>query len=109
MEKMVDSDPNPQLSGHDNEYVVDSSPNFFKVESLASKDKISTIEIVGWVFFGLILLLLSVPVVHAIIRIMKICKQRSSSYTLDTSPKMEPEEKYSIKFTPRLPEIVENL
>ena len=27
---------------------------------------------------------------------------------MDTSPKMEPEEKYSIKFTPKLPEIVED-
>ena len=38
---------------------------------------------------------------------MKTCKQRTSSYTLDTSPEKEPTEKYSIKFTPKLPEIVE--
>ena len=108
MEKMVDSDPKPQLSGHDNVYAVDSSPSFFKVESLAGKDELSTIKIVGWVIFGLILLLLSVPVICAIIRIIKICKQRTSSYNLDTSPEIEPEEKYSIKFTPKLPEIVED-
>ena len=108
MEKIMDSDPNPQLSGHNNVYSVDSSPSFFKVESLAGKDDISKIEIVGWVIFGLILLLLSIPVTHAIIRIMKICKQRTSSYTLDTSSEIEPEEKYSIKFTPKLPEIVED-
>ena len=78
------------------------------MESLAGNDKISTIEIVGWVIFGLILLLLSVPVGHATIIIMKTCKQRTSSYTLDTSPEIEPEEKYSIKFTPKLPEIVED-
>ena len=100
MEKMVDSDPSPQLSGHDNVYAVDSSLSFFKVESLAGKDEISTIEIVGWVIFGLILLLLSVPIVRAKIRIMRICKKRTSSYTLDTSPEIEPEEKYSVKFTP---------
>ena len=58
--------------------------------------------------FGLILLLISIPVVCAIIRIMKIRKQRTSSFTLDTSPEMEPEEKYSIKFTPKLPEIVKD-
>ena len=39
---------------------------------------------------------------------MKIRKQRTSSYTLDTSPEMEPEEKYSVKFTPKLPEIIED-
>ena len=77
MEKMVDSDLKPQLSGHNNMYVVDSSPSFFKVESLAGKDKISTIAIVSWVIFGLILLLLSVPVVCAIIRFIKICTQRT--------------------------------
>ena len=85
MEKMVDSDPSPQLSGHDNVYAVDSLPSFFKVESLAGKEDISTIEIVGWVIFGLILLLLSVPVICAIIQIMKTCRQRTSSYTLDPS------------------------
>ena len=46
MEKMDDSDPSPQLSGHNNVYGLDSSPSFFKVESLAGKDEISTIEIV---------------------------------------------------------------
>ena len=84
MEKMVDSDPTPQLNGHDNVYAVDSSPSFFKVESLAGKDELSTIEIVGWVVDGLILLLLTVPLIHAIIKIMKICKQRTSSYNLES-------------------------
>ena len=67
MEKMADSEPSLQLSGHDNVYTVDSSPSFFKVESLAGKEDISTLEIVGWVIFGLILLLLSIPVIRAII------------------------------------------
>ena len=62
------------------------------MELLAGRDEISTVEIVGWVIFGLILLLLSVPIICAIIRIMKTCKQRTSSYMLDTSPKKEPEE-----------------
>ena len=89
-------------------YVVDSSPSFFKVESLAGKDELSTIEIIGWVVFGLILLLLTVPLIRAIIKIMKICKQRTSSYNLESPPELEPEEKYSIKFTPRLPEIIKD-
>ena len=67
MKKMMESDLSHQLSSHDNVYAVDSSPSFFKVESLAGKEDISTIEIVGWVVFGLILLLLSVPIIRAII------------------------------------------
>ena len=39
---------------------------------------------------------------------MKTCRQRTSSYTLDPSDEKEPEEKYSIKFTPKLPEIVKD-
>ena len=40
---------------------------------------------------------------------MKTCRQSTSSYTLDNSPpEKEPEEKYSIKYTPKLPEIVED-
>ena len=60
MERIVDSEPSPQLSGHDNVYAVDSSPSFFKLESLAGKDDISTLKIVGWVVFSLIFLLLSI-------------------------------------------------
>ena len=40
---------------------------------------------------------------------MKTCRQNTSSYTLDNSPpEKEPEEKYTIKYTPKLPEIVED-
>ena len=67
MEKIVDSEPSRQLSGHDNVYAVDSSPSFIKLELLAGKEDISTLEIVGWVIFGLILILLSIPVILAII------------------------------------------
>ena len=109
MEKMVDSEPSPQLSGHDNIYAVDLSPSFIKVESLAGKEDISTLEIVGWVVFSLILILLSIPVIRAILRVMRTCRQSTTSYTLDNSPpEKEPEEKYSIKYTPKLPEIIKD-
>ena len=40
---------------------------------------------------------------------MKTCRQSTSSYTLDNSPpEKEPEEKYSTKYTPKLPEIVKD-
>ena len=41
---------------------------------------------------------------------MKTCRQNTSSYTLDYSPpEKQPEEKYTIKYTPKLPEIIEDL
>ena len=110
MEKMVDSEPSPQLSGHDNIYAVDLSPSFIKIESLASKEDMSALKITGWVVFGIILILLSIPVIHAILRIMRTCRQSTASYTLDNSPpQKEPEESYSIKYMPRLPEIIKDL
>ena len=74
MEKMVES-KTPQVTGHDNIYAADSGPSIFKVESLAGQDSdsISALEITGWVIFALILVMLTVPVVHAILQIMKIC------------------------------------
>ena len=33
MEKMVESPPSPQVTGHDNIYAADSSPSFIKIES----------------------------------------------------------------------------
>ena len=49
----------------------------------------------------------NIPFVEHIIRIMKTCRQNTSSYTLDNSPpEKEPEEKYTIKYTPKLPEII---
>ena len=40
---------------------------------------------------------------------MRTCRQSTASYTLDNSPtQKEPEESYSIKYTPRLPEIIED-
>ena len=69
----------------------------------------SALEITGWVIFGTILILLSIPVIRAILRIMRTCRQSTDSYMLDNSPpQKEPEEKYSIKYTPRLPEIIKD-
>ena len=41
MEKMVESPPGPQFTGHDNIYAADSSPSFIKIESLAGQDHVS--------------------------------------------------------------------
>ena len=94
MEKMVESPPSPQDTGHDNIYAADSSPSFIKIESLAGKDDMSALEITGWVLFSIILILLSIPVIRAILRIMRTCHQSKESYTLDDSPpNKEQEEK----------------
>ena len=63
MEKMIESPPGPQVTGHDNIYAADSSPSFIKIESLAGEDDMSTLEITGWIIFSIILMLLTIPVV----------------------------------------------
>ena len=109
MEKMVDSEPSPQLSGQFNIYPADLSPSFIKIESLASKEDMSALEITGWVIFGIILILLSIPVICAILKIMRTCRQSTASYMLDNSPpQKEPEESYSIKYIPRLTDIIKD-
>ena len=58
MEKMVETPSSPQVTGHDNVYGADSSPSIIKFESLASEhDNMSTIEVVGWIIFALILVM----------------------------------------------------
>ena len=57
MEKMVESPPGPQVTGHDNVYAADSSPSFIKIESLAGTDSMSALEFTGWVLFSIILIL----------------------------------------------------
>ena len=109
MEKMVESPPSPQVTGHDNIYAADSSPSFIKIESLAGKDNMSALEITGWVLFSIILILLSIPVIRAILRIMRTYCQSTDSYTLDNSPSTkESEEKYRVTYTLSLPEIIED-
>ena len=81
MEKVVESPPSPQFTGHDNIYAADSSPSFIKIESLAGKDNMSALEITGWVLFSIILILLSIPVIRAILRIMRTCCQSTDNYT----------------------------
>ena len=83
MEKMVESPPSPQVTGHDNVYAADSSPSFIKIESLVGKDSMPALEITGWVLFSIILILLSIPVIRALLRIMRTCHQSTNNYTLD--------------------------
>ena len=69
----------------------------------------SELEVMGWVLFSIILILLSIPVIHAILRVMKTCPQNNDSYMLDNSPSYkEPEEKYRVTYVPSLPEVMED-
>ena len=110
MEKMIES-KTPKIQGHDNVYTADYGPILFKVESLAGQDSdtVSDIEIAGWVIFAIILMLLTIPVIGAIIRVMKTCQQWTDSYNLNCSPVKDMEDKYKVTYTPTsLPEIVES-
>ena len=101
MEKMVDSQPSPQVTSHNNIYVADSIPSFIKIESFAGEEDMSALKITGWVMFSIILILLSIPVIRAILKIMRTCRQSTASYTLDNSPpQKEPEEKYRFTYAP---------
>ena len=79
MEKMVESPPSSQVTEYDNIYAADSSPSFIKIESLTGKDSMSALEITGWVLFSIILILLSIPIICAILRIMRTCRQSTDS------------------------------
>ena len=74
MEELFNS-KTPQVEDHNNVYATDSGATLFKVESLAGQeDTITNMEVLGWIIFGLILILLSIPMVRAILKIMRTCK-----------------------------------
>ena len=109
MEKMVESPPSPQVTRHDNVYAADSSPSFIKIELLAGQDSMSLLEVMGWVLFSLILILLSIPVVCTILKIMKTFRHNTDSYTLDSlPPHNDSDEKYRVTYVPSLPKVVED-
>ena len=87
MERVV-SPASPQVTGEEITYNSDTSPSFFKFESLQSGskglDKMSTTEVLGWLLFGTFLVLLSIPILKFILNVLKVCKNQSSKFTLDT-------------------------
>ena len=109
VEKRIKS-KTPQIQGQDNVYAADSGKTLFKVELFAGQDDtVSEMDIARWVIFALILMLLTIPVIRAIIRVMKTCQQQTDSYNLDFSPVKDMEDNYKITYTPTsLPEIVES-
>ena len=64
------------FEGHDNNYATNNGVTLVKVEILAGQeDDVTIIEIIGYIIFTLIILLLFIPCVHAILRIKRTCNQ----------------------------------
>ena len=52
LEEMV-STKNPQVEGHNNIYATNNGETLFEMESLAGQeDKVTTMEIIGYIVFG---------------------------------------------------------
>ena len=69
LEEIVSS-KNLQIEGHDNISATDNAATLFKMESLASQeDNVTTMEIIGYITFVLIIPLLFIPCIHVILKI----------------------------------------
>ena len=75
----------PQVVGHDNVYTTDNGATIFKVETLAGQDnnKITTSEIIGYIIFIFLALLLFIMFARAIIKIKNMCGQDTSAFNLE--------------------------
>ena len=83
LEEMV-STKNPQVEGHNNIYATNNGETLFEMESLAGQeDKVTTMEIIGYIVFVLIVLLLFILCVCAILRIKRTCGQDTSLFNHD--------------------------
>ena len=54
--------------------------------------------------------MLTIPVIGAILQMMRTCQHKTESYNLESSPpKKDSQEKYKVTYVPSLPEIVESM
>lgn len=108
LEEMV-STKNPQVEGHNNIYATNNGETLFEMELLAGQeDKVTTMEIIGYIVFVLIVLLLFIPCVHAILRIKRTCGQDTGSFNLDRSPKKVDGGHGRVTYNTGLPEVVQS-
>ena len=79
----------PQLAGHDNVYATDNGATLFKYETFAKQgdDEVNTAEIIGYIIFILLALLLIFPCVRTIIKIKRMCGQDISAFSWIRSSK----------------------
>ena len=84
LEEMVKT-KDTQVVGHDNVYATDNGVTLFKVEMLAGQDDndFSNGEIIMYIIFILLALLLLIPLARAVIKIKKMCGQDTSAFIWD--------------------------
>ena len=71
------------------------------------------LEICGWIVFTLCMALLAIPAIRAIIKILKVCNNRTDQYSLDTKATkdqddQEKEGRY-LAMTSALPSLTETM
>ena len=81
LEEMV-KPSEPQIAGHDNVYATYNGATLFEYKTLAKQDNdgVTTAEIIGYIIFILLAILLIVPCIRAIIKIKKMCGQDVSAF-----------------------------
>ena len=98
MERLTEDD-SLSISGQDIVYNSDTSPAIFKFESLSKgQNKISTLEMLGWVIFGFFIILFIIPVIKVIKKILRICHRNTDNYNLETKTTEEPMKEAKVHF-----------
>ena len=112
MHKLTETS-SPQISGQDVTYNSDMGMALIKFESLqgGGQTKMSTPKIVGWILFRTFIILLAIPVIKAIIKIIKICNRRTDKYSHQDNAAEEPvsHNKYVVNFKPHVPHMLEDM
>ena len=99
MMECLTKDTSPQISGQDIVYNSDSSPAIIKFESLSKgQHKMTTLETLGWVIFGLFLILFTIPVIKVIKKILRICNRKTNKYSLEDKSAEEPVSEGRVNF-----------
>ena len=72
-----------QAPGHDNVIATDNGASIFKVETLGGQeDETATSEIIGWVIFTCLFIILAIILSRAIIKVKKTCGHRTSGFKM---------------------------
>ena len=72
-----------QAPGHDNVIATDNGASLFKVETLGGQeDETTTSEIIGWVIFTCLFIILAIILSRAIIKVKKTCGHRTSGFKM---------------------------
>ena len=82
LEEMV-KPSEPQLAGHNNVYTTNNRATLFKYEILAEQDDdgVTTSEVIWYIIFILLAILLIFPITRAIIKIKRMCGHDVSAFS----------------------------